>query len=233
MILYHELSHAFRIVKNAQLSHSKRCNPSSAEENAAILEENQLRLQMAAMQSAPPSLRDPHIYCGRICSKTPTQGAETWGHSLKEPRDLAGERLTGFQGAVESMVEVQDGHELRVSLVNPLDTAIYCIVDVRAVTFDHSARRLRVQLSDLDREQPHGFIDMAPTLDRIAPRTEALLTIRLPKTIVRLASAPPFTGRAPIEEHAVRDAEEIQVEIGWDVAPGRAASTTCRKIVLP
>ena len=63
-ILYHELSHAFRIVNDNLLALTAGCNPSSPEENAAITEENDQRTQLAAMAGNPVVLRDPGIHCG-------------------------------------------------------------------------------------------------------------------------------------------------------------------------
>lgn len=68
VILYHELSHAFRIVNNGLLTLGGPCNPSSPEENAAITEENDLRTQI---DPAAP-LRDPGIHCGALCGGTTT-----------------------------------------------------------------------------------------------------------------------------------------------------------------
>ncbi|HEX5832205.1 MAG TPA: CFI-box-CTERM domain-containing protein [Pyrinomonadaceae bacterium] len=64
VLLYHELSHAFRIVNNTLLALGGGCNPSSPEENAAITDENDQRTQRAAQLSIPVVLRDPGIHCG-------------------------------------------------------------------------------------------------------------------------------------------------------------------------
>jgi len=66
VVLYHELSHAFRVVTNAQLELTLECDPSSAEENAAIVDENDLRTQIADRQGETPALRDPGIHCGEV-----------------------------------------------------------------------------------------------------------------------------------------------------------------------
>jgi hypothetical protein len=67
VILYHELSHAFRIVNNGQLAVTAACNPSSPEEHAAIVDENDMRTQLAAAGTTPV-LRDPGNHCGAVCS---------------------------------------------------------------------------------------------------------------------------------------------------------------------
>ncbi len=64
VILYHELSHAFRIVNNNLLALTATCNPSSPEENAAIIDENDVRTQTANAEGTAVVLRDPGIHCG-------------------------------------------------------------------------------------------------------------------------------------------------------------------------
>lgn len=64
VILYHELSHALRMVTNAQLALTAACNPSSPEERAAIVDENVLRVQTGGGSAA---LRDPGTNCGQPC----------------------------------------------------------------------------------------------------------------------------------------------------------------------
>ncbi len=69
VVLYHEFSHAFRIVNNALLLATAECNPSSPEENAAIVDGNDLRTQIADLKGEAPELRDPGIHCGSVgCS---------------------------------------------------------------------------------------------------------------------------------------------------------------------
>lgn len=69
-VLYHEFSHAFRILNNTLLPLSGTCNPSSPEEAAAITDENDLRTQIAQRQDRRPVLRDPGIHCGALCVTT-------------------------------------------------------------------------------------------------------------------------------------------------------------------
>jgi hypothetical protein len=64
VILYHELSHALRVVNNGLLALGGGCNPSSPEENAAITDENDMRTQRAAAAGVPAVLRDAGIHCG-------------------------------------------------------------------------------------------------------------------------------------------------------------------------
>lgn len=64
--LYHELSHASRIVNDALLEVTPGvCDPASPEESAAIVEENDMRTQIANALGVAPELRDPLIHCAR------------------------------------------------------------------------------------------------------------------------------------------------------------------------
>ncbi len=69
VVLYHEFSHAFREVNNDGndfLALTAACDPSSPEENAAIVDENDLRTQIANRKGETPVLRDPGIHCGKV-----------------------------------------------------------------------------------------------------------------------------------------------------------------------
>jgi len=66
VVLYHEFSHAFRILNNTLLGLTAECDPSSPEENAAIIDENDLRTDIANRQGETPELRDPGIHCGNV-----------------------------------------------------------------------------------------------------------------------------------------------------------------------
>ncbi|MGH9968516.1 MAG: hypothetical protein ACREBG_11905 [Pyrinomonadaceae bacterium] len=124
-----------------------------------------------------------------------------------------------FEGSIESMREADDGFELAVRLRNPIDRPIHYISDVRAMIFDPATRRLRVQLSDQGRAIPPGGVLMLPRFRTIDPQSEALVNVRLPKTIVKLAETQSPGGEVLFEEHAVADADEIELEIGWSDTP--------------
>ncbi|HEY0551006.1 MAG TPA: hypothetical protein VGF13_15485 [Verrucomicrobiae bacterium] len=66
VILYHELSHSFRIVNNTLLALTGICDPAAPEENAAIIDENDLRTDIANRLGTAPELRDPDIHCGDV-----------------------------------------------------------------------------------------------------------------------------------------------------------------------
>lgn len=124
-----------------------------------------------------------------------------------------------LEAEAESMSETEDGFELTIKLRNPLDRALHYISSVRAMIFDPATRRLRVQLSDQGREQPPGGMAVEPTFRTIDPHSEALATVRLPKTIVKLADTPSPPGDVLLEEHAIADATSIELEIGWADTP--------------
>jgi hypothetical protein len=70
--LYHEFSHAFCIVNNTLLPLTATCDPSSPEERAAIIDENDLRTDLASRDGIVPTLRDPNNHCGRLASDDET-----------------------------------------------------------------------------------------------------------------------------------------------------------------
>jgi hypothetical protein len=123
------------------------------------------------------------------------------------------------EATAESMTETDDGVELAVRLRNPLDRSVHYIADVRAMIFDPATRRLRVQLSDQGREMPPGGVAMLPTFRTIDPHAETVATIRLPRTIVKLSANPSPEGDTLFEEHAIADADAIDLEIGWADTP--------------
>lgn len=124
-----------------------------------------------------------------------------------------------IRGSVESMTEADDRFELFIRLHNPLDRAIHYISDVRAMIFDPKTKRLRVQLSDQGREIPPGGIPKEPEFRKIDPRSESVIKVRLPKTIVKLSDSPSPDGETRFEEHTISEADEIELEIGWADTP--------------
>lgn len=124
-----------------------------------------------------------------------------------------------LQGSIEAMTEIKDGVELSVRIRNPLNRAIHYIADVRGLIFDPATRRLRVQLSDQGRELVPGGVMILPRFRTVDPNSETLMTVRLPKTIVKLAGTPTPDGEVRFEEHAIADADEIELDIGWSDTP--------------
>ena len=119
----------------------------------------------------------------------------------------------------QEMRETEDSVEIAVRLRNPLDRPVHYIADVRGILFDPATRRLRVQLSDQGRELVPGLASMEPQFRTVDPESEAVATIRLPKTIVKLAETQSPEGDVLFEEHAIADADEIELEIGWADTP--------------
>ena len=124
-----------------------------------------------------------------------------------------------LEGAVEKMAETTDGVELSVRIRNPLNRAIHYIADVRGILFDPATRRLRVQLSDQGRELVPGGLMILPRFRTVDPNSETVMTVRLPKTIVKLAEATSPTGDVLFEEHTIANANEIELDIGWSDTP--------------
>ena len=135
------------------------------------------------------------------------------GQGIDPPRERK------LEASPESITETDDGFELAVRLTNPLDRAIHYIADVRAMIFDPASRRLRIQLSDQGREMPPGAIAVQPRIQHVDPGSETVATVRLPRTIVKLSETLSTDGEIMLEEHAIADAEAIDLEIGWSDTP--------------
>ena len=125
----------------------------------------------------------------------------------------------GLQAAPEGMKGTKDGFEVAVRLSNPLDRAVHYIADVRGLIFDPATKRLRVLMSDQGFELVPGAVAVEPRFASVDPQSEAVATIGLPKTIVKLAETPSPPGDVLFEEHAIADAEAVDVEIGWADTP--------------
>ena len=133
------------------------------------------------------------------------------GPPKREPPNL--------EGAIEKMAETKDGVELSVRIRNPLNRAIHYIADVRGILFDPATRRLRVQLSDQGRELVPGGLMILPRFRTVDPNSETVMTVTLPKTIVKLAETTSPSGDVLFEEHTIADANEISSSS----QPGRPA----------
>jgi hypothetical protein len=126
---------------------------------------------------------------------------------------------SGLEGSIRSMIEARDAVELVVELRNHDDRTLHYIADARAILIDPATGTVRVQMSDRGREMPPGGIAMTPRFRSIDPHSQAVLTVRLPKTIVRLSSTPSPPGETRFEELAITDATNVELEIGWADVP--------------
>lgn len=133
-------------------------------------------------------------------------------------RGNGGPKGRKLEAIPEAARPTNEGVELVVRLRNPLARAVHYISDVRAMIFDPGTRRLRVQLSDRGREPPPGGMMVLPRFRTVDPGAETVTTIRLPRTIVKLAEGGP-PGELRFEEHVVADAVAIDVEIAWSDTP--------------
>lgn len=134
------------------------------------------------------------------------------------PNEDDGTEARKLEAMPESMRVTETGIEIAIRLRNPLARAVHYIADVRAMLFDPATRRLRVQLSDRGRESPLGGVMVLPRFRMVDPHGEALVTIQLPRTIVRLAGDSPPDG-LQFEEHVITEALAIDVEMGWSDTP--------------
>jgi hypothetical protein len=125
----------------------------------------------------------------------------------------------GLEAAPEAMRKTDDGFEISIRLTNPLNRAVHYVADVRGMIFDPATKRLRVLMSDQGFEVVPGGVAVQPRFASVDPQSEAVATIRLPKTIVKLAETPSPPGEVLFEEHAIADAEAVDVEIGWADTP--------------
>ena len=148
VMAYHELSHAFRIVTDSLLALTATCDPASPEEHAAIVDENDMRTQLADQLSEPVVRRDPNIHCGRGCGgggdgsccvvATVTSGSRlsAEGGALRELRDSFLRRSeTGF-AFFEAL------HHAYYAFSPQVVTAMAADLDLRAVTLDGFVRPL-------------------------------------------------------------------------------------------
>ena len=137
------------------------------------------------------------------------------------------------EASVTSMKETDKTFEITVRVRNPLNRAIHYIADVRAMVFDPTSRRLRVQLSDQGREIPPGGMFKLPRIRRVDPDSEAALSLSLPKTIVKLAATTTPGNEVSFEEHAISDADQIELDIGWSDTPFYADPREASRETLP
>jgi hypothetical protein len=137
--------------------------------------------------------------------------------SSKKPP--SGKEPSSPKAAVEEMVMLEDTVELSLKISNPLDRAIHYISDVRGVLVDPSTGQVRVKLSEEGLELPPGGIAMEPRFRQVDPHSDAVVKVRLPKTIVKLAQGSSTGNEPEFEEHAIAEAPQIQVDIGWSDTP--------------
>lgn len=113
----------------------------------------------------------------------------------------------------------KDAVEFTVVLRNESDRTLHYIGDVRAIDFEPTTGHLRLRLTDRGREVVPGGMYVMPTFRAIEPRSEAAVTLKLPRTIVRLAPTATPTSQPTFEEHTIADAAVVELEIGWSRTP--------------
>lgn len=124
-----------------------------------------------------------------------------------------------LHGSVEAVMEHEDRVEVTVTLRNPGDRPLHYISDVRAMIVDPATGRVQVRLSEAGLAIPPGGMFIPPRVRVIDPGAEAALTVTLPKTILKLGSAPAPDGEGTFEELPIAGAPAIGVDIGWSETP--------------
>jgi hypothetical protein len=118
------------------------------------------------------------------------------------------ERVRRRGDVVELVVRLRSRHPDRV---------LHYIAEVRAIVFE--AGRFVVRLTDQGREVIPGAVGRLPVFGRIDPGATALLTLRLPATIIRLLTPPAPGTEAVLAEYAVDPEADFEVVIGWSDTP--------------
>lgn len=122
-------------------------------------------------------------------------------------------------GSIEGITELEDRVEVTVNLQNPSDRPLHYVSDIRAMTVDPATGGVEVRLSEAGLEIPPGGFFVQPRVRVIDPGAQAALTVALPRTILKLGSAPAPAGEGSFEELPIAGAPSIRVDIGWSETP--------------
>ena len=146
VMLYHELSHALRIVTTGLLALTVACNPASPEENAAITDENDMRTQLAALTGDPVILRDANIHCGGACA-----GGGGGGSCCIVASVSSGSPLSA---------EVQELRALREQLLRRSEVGFAFFDDLHYAYYGFSPQMVSVMAADLELREVvlEGFV---------------------------------------------------------------------------
>lgn len=116
-------------------------------------------------------------------------------------------------------VERGDDIALTMELHNPTARAAHYIADVRGIAFDAATGRVEVLLSDEGRVLVPGGVFMEPRFQRVDPGADAELTVRIPRSIVRMAATDPPSAEVRFEQFDIGPDTEITVSVGWNDTP--------------
>jgi hypothetical protein len=147
VMLYHELSHALRIVTTGLLVLTAACNPASPEESAAITDENDMRTQLAALTGDPVILRDTNIHCGGACPG----GGGGGGSCCIVASVSSGSPLSA---------EVQELRALREQLLRRNEVGFAFFDDLHYAYYGFSPQMVSVMAADLELREVvlEGFV---------------------------------------------------------------------------
>jgi hypothetical protein len=110
--------------------------------------------------------------------------------------------------------------ELMIRLDNP-DTqrAKHYISDVRGISFDETTGSFVVRLTDQGAALVRRSVYLLPSFSRVDPSATALLSLRLPDSIIRMRIPDSPGIEVELERHELSLAAEIEVVIGWSDTP--------------
>jgi len=179
VMLYHELSHALRIVTAALLALTAACNPASPEENAAITDENDMRTQLATLLGDPVVLRDPNIHCGTSCGGGGSGGSccivasVSSGSPLStEVQELRALREQFLRRSEVGFAFFDDLHHRYYGFSPQVVSAMATDLDLRAVTLDGFVRPL-IRMLQLIRDHALDGVDAEELGRRFCQRLDA------------------------------------------------------------
>jgi hypothetical protein len=122
----------------------------------------------------------------------------------------------GLALGLDRMTRRRGQVELRLRLDNPrTDRALHYISQPRAIIRNDATGVVEVRLTDDGREPIPGAVHMLPSFDRVDPSSTALLTVRLPATVVRMSPTAGPNGEIQVEELPLGADTTIEVVIGW------------------
>lgn len=122
----------------------------------------------------------------------------------------------GLALSLDRMTRKRGQVELRLRLDNlRTDRALHYVSQPRAIVRDDATGAFEVRLTDEGREPIPGAVHLLPSFDRVDPSSTALLTVKLPDTIVRMSPTAGPNGEIQVEELPLGTDAIIEVVIGW------------------
>lgn len=136
--------------------------------------------------------------------------------SNDQPTSKSDGEQPGLTLSLDRMTRKRGQVELRLRLYNPrTDRALHYVSQPRAIVRDDATGVFEVRLTDEGREPIPGAVHLLPSVDRVDPSSTALLTVKLPDTIVRMSPMAGPNGEIQVEELPLGADATIEVVIGW------------------